>query len=77
MVSSAQICLVLWVSVDGSELLLAVCELAFVSIFARSVFLEWPAQLGFVSAGVGVGSGAGGASGGFGGTFLALLYQTL
>ena len=48
MVAAAQIGLVLWVALYLAQLVLAMCELALLPVFALTTLLERPAELGFV-----------------------------
>lgn len=43
---------VLWVARQASQLVVAVRELTLFAVFARAVFLEWPAELRLVAGGV-------------------------
>lgn len=54
-VGATQVCLVLGVTGNGSQLLLSMGKLALVSVLARAILLEGAAQLGLVPVGVGLG----------------------
>lgn len=49
---AAQLGLVLWMTLEVAQFLHAVRELALITVLTLTRFLEWSAQLGFVSRGI-------------------------